>query len=320
MRSSVTFGLSLSLALASACAGNEPQPEGDELAGESALDGEADDLGKADALGSTFTYFSLRQDMRKCMWPLCGGYFVSRINRAKTRCADGKWAPSCYVAEVDLFGTGLTEAQIGELSPKLGGGSVLLRGKVESRPHEVFTSIPQLVASEAWQAYSVDEPEGTFVRVTSSGIVCITYPCYNTLHEAKINSTLHGNFSELDFDATGADDATLGKAYEQINTDDGLLVAGYRYWFYDGSWQKGRWVAQFYQRIQPAKPGDGCLVSGCSSQICGEASAGPVITTCEWQPIYACYQTATCARQPSGECAWTPTPELEACLAAPPSI
>jgi hypothetical protein len=40
-----------------------------------------------------------------------------------------------------------------------------------------------------------------------------------------------------------------------------------------------------------------------------------VISTCEWRDEYACYQTATCERQPDGQCGWTSTPELDACLA-----
>jgi hypothetical protein len=55
-----------------------------------------------------------------------------------------------------------------------------------------------------------------------------------------------------------------------------------------------------------------CVVSGCSGQICDEE---PRLTTCEWQPSYACYRSARCGRfGPDGSCAWEPTPELLACL------
>jgi hypothetical protein len=39
-----------------------------------------------------------------------------------------------------------------------------------------------------------------------------------------------------------------------------------------------------------------------------------VATTCEFRPEYACYQRATCERQPDGTCGFTPTPELTKCL------
>jgi hypothetical protein len=46
--------------------------------------------------------------------------------------------------------------------------------------------------------------------------------------------------------------------------------------------------------------------------------ASDLATTCEFKPEYACYRTARCERQPSGVCAFTQTPELQACLKNPP--
>jgi eight-cysteine-cluster-containing protein len=57
-----------------------------------------------------------------------------------------------------------------------------------------------------------------------------------------------------------------------------------------------------------------CFIGGCSSQICSDQE--DVVSTCEWREEYACYKTATCARQADGRCGWTPTPELRACLEA----
>lgn len=55
----------------------------------------------------------------------------------------------------------------------------------------------------------------------------------------------------------------------------------------------------------------GCVVSGCSGQICGEEE---VMSTCEFRPEYTCYKDALCERQDDGTCGWTPTPRLEQCL------
>jgi eight-cysteine-cluster-containing protein len=57
----------------------------------------------------------------------------------------------------------------------------------------------------------------------------------------------------------------------------------------------------------------GCMVGGCSSQLCAEEGSD-VVSTCEWRESYACYQTAKCERQASGQCGWTDTPELTQCL------
>jgi eight-cysteine-cluster-containing protein len=56
-----------------------------------------------------------------------------------------------------------------------------------------------------------------------------------------------------------------------------------------------------------------CFIGGCSSQLCSDAPGA--ISTCEWREEYACYRTAACERQADGVCAWTPTPELDMCLA-----
>jgi hypothetical protein len=61
-----------------------------------------------------------------------------------------------------------------------------------------------------------------------------------------------------------------------------------------------------------AAPQGRCYVGGCSSQICSDRE--DVISTCEWRPQYACYRTATCERQASGQCGWTMTSALQQCL------
>ena len=55
-----------------------------------------------------------------------------------------------------------------------------------------------------------------------------------------------------------------------------------------------------------------CYVGGCSSQICSDEPG--IVSTCIYSPSFACYKTATCERQTSGQCGWTETAELEMCL------
>lgn len=57
-----------------------------------------------------------------------------------------------------------------------------------------------------------------------------------------------------------------------------------------------------------------CNVGGCSGQLCS-SSSGPIYSTCELRPEYACYRSAICEVQDNGSCGWTSTPALEACLA-----
>lgn len=58
-----------------------------------------------------------------------------------------------------------------------------------------------------------------------------------------------------------------------------------------------------------------CYVGGCSAQLCSDKP--DMVSTCEYTATYACYKTATCERQASGQCGWTPTEKLTQCLAHP---
>ena len=60
-----------------------------------------------------------------------------------------------------------------------------------------------------------------------------------------------------------------------------------------------------------------CRKTGCSGQICSDKDT---VSTCEFRADYACYQAATCERQTNGQCGWTMTAELEACLKDPPPL
>jgi|GEM_PF-3879683 len=57
----------------------------------------------------------------------------------------------------------------------------------------------------------------------------------------------------------------------------------------------------------------GCVITGCSGQVCGEED---VITTCEYLEEYACYREGVCERQKDGTCGWTVDAALAACVNA----
>ena len=57
-----------------------------------------------------------------------------------------------------------------------------------------------------------------------------------------------------------------------------------------------------------------CSVGGCSSQVCGDPSE--VVTTCDWQPWYACFQQTSCGNfNADGSCGWHKTGAFIACMA-----
>src|SRR4051812_30262660 len=96
MQRSVKALVAMSVLSVSACASTGVE---DELAGESteeAVDGKADA-----AVDGAYTYFEVWADLRKCAAPVCGGFYMKRLNRSTTVCANGQAKASCYVPSLD---------------------------------------------------------------------------------------------------------------------------------------------------------------------------------------------------------------------------
>ena len=251
-------------------------------------------------IAANSTFYSVRPDLRRCVSPLCGGYFVKRVNMSSTRCADGRFRAECYVAELE--GNAQAESD----------GAQLVRGEIVARRYERFGNLGALRLSEAWKALGAKQPAGTFYLVRDRGVRCIAFPC-PTHHEAKLNSSFSRNIAGVNLEAAGLGDNT-SVANAAMTGPAGVIVAGH------DSPVKGPGgrsfelkATQVYVRNNSdrgsMKP---CFKTGCSSQICADHN---VVSTCEFRPEYECYQKATCERQSNGNCGFTKTPELTACLA-----
>lgn len=94
------------------------------------------------------------------------------------------------------------------------------------------------------------------------------------------------------------------EVYARVNSDNTYSLYG----------SEGFYIKLATSTPVRPKPVEGCVVGGCSSQLCVDASKGDMVTTCEYAEHYACYQTAICERQVSGQCGWTETPALSQCL------
>ncbi|HJT66476.1 MAG TPA: DUF6748 domain-containing protein [Pyrinomonadaceae bacterium] len=254
-----------------------------------------------DSLESTSSFYSFRRDLRKCASPRCGGYFVKLVNNARTRCADNRWAAECYVASIDW-----------NEQPEPENDRALLRGtmRLQGGPNGRFGV---LRVTEVWQAAGSTEPSGTFFRVRDRGIRCIAAPCA-THHEARLNSTQGRDIAGVDLGGAGAPEKWLNGATEAMTLPNGILVSG-NHAPVTGPAGRSQMLkaTQFYLRADKAtastlKP---CIKTGCSGQVCSDQE---VMTTCEYKTEYECYKKATCERQASGDCGFTPTPELNACL------
>lgn len=58
----------------------------------------------------------------------------------------------------------------------------------------------------------------------------------------------------------------------------------------------------------------GCIVTGCSSELCVDGSIGPVNSLCVWRDEYTCLKNAECETQDDGNCGWTKSEEYFSCI------
>lgn len=178
-------------------------PAGDELSND---DGELSADGKADGYDSTYTYYSVRHDTRRCVAPLCGGYWVKKVNSN---------AAEKYVAEMSFTKAGLDEYDLQTISV---AGSIV-RGWVNQKTFGSFGKLNVFAASEVWAAGSANpSPTGTYYRLTDKNFVCAKAPCFN-IGEAKLNDNDRATLS-------GLGGKLAGDAGTALFEDDKLIVAG----------------------------------------------------------------------------------------------
>jgi len=253
-----------------------------------------------DPLSRTATFFSLRADTRDCVSPMCGGYFVSRVNMSVTRCANGKYRGECYVAEIDWNGQKKTDVS-----------HLLVRGEIVAKRFPNFGNLGALRVTESWMTASDNKPNGTYYLVRDRGLRCITFPC-PTHHEAQLNARASQDIAGVELDKAGLGENNASVALAAMTAPDGVIIVGeHKKVNGPAGYMEVLQATQVYSRDKPQSATKPCIKTGCSSQVCADHD---VITTCEFRPEYACYQKAKCERQSNGNCGFTQTRELAACL------
>lgn len=174
------------------------------------------------ALGDLY-FLVTRPDLKKCMWPMCGGVYVKQINSEKTVCADGSSEDDCYIAQFDFDALGLDEEEVVDLATSAKAGHSIVRGTFGA-VDSPWSQVATLVASEAWIGQAETDAVGTFYGVKDSGIVCITYPC-GSLTERKLNTFEIGELAGLELATTGADKGAIDAAASSLQ-GDGVMVVG----------------------------------------------------------------------------------------------
>eukprot|EP00670_Eutreptiella_braarudii_P007284 CAMPEP_0174290080 /NCGR_PEP_ID=MMETSP0809-20121228/27491_1 /TAXON_ID=73025 ORGANISM="Eutreptiella gymnastica-like, Strain CCMP1594" /NCGR_SAMPLE_ID=MMETSP0809 /ASSEMBLY_ACC=CAM_ASM_000658 /LENGTH=222 /DNA_ID=CAMNT_0015388477 /DNA_START=22 /DNA_END=690 /DNA_ORIENTATION=+ len=168
----------------------------------------------------TGPYFSVRRDYRRCISPLCGGYWVSQVNKEATVCADGAKAPECYVAEFDWRGTDQTGA----------GDAALVQGRIAKKQYEVHGMLGVFkVTGGAWRGAATSGTAGTYYEATDDGIRCVIAPCFSMdVEELNTAVTTAGPVSGVDLNSVeGATERDRELAWDLFQGRDGhMLVAG----------------------------------------------------------------------------------------------
>jgi len=240
---------------------------------------ESEDLGSAALSNPNYGYFTARMDLRKCMSPMCGGWFVSRVNNSKTRCVDGSYASECYVEGIDLSATNLTDVEL---------GGAVLRGAIA--PVTINgQKWGSFAASEVWVPQTGSQRAGNVWRAKDNGIRCIKAPC-PSVSAAKLDTNAVRMISEVDLASTSvpATQKQIDVAMADVMSGaDGLLVAG---------------------TVAPAKGGGNELVATefyrrARNLACGSRGLGPCAKDeyCAFGPKADCGRSdapGTCTKRP----------------------
>lgn len=174
----------------------------------------------------TATYYRIKPDPRACPSPICGGWWVRRVNRDDTVCGDGAAAAQCYAASIDFSELQLTEQRRLALEQALSAGTTLVRGRLVRRPasQPPLKELDAFVATEIWLRSGTGATPGVVYRVEDNGLRCVRAPCF-WLHASVLNTTQHRNVSTLALAPSNASPTSIRRARAALD-DSGAIVEG----------------------------------------------------------------------------------------------
>ncbi|RYY75099.1 MAG: hypothetical protein EOO52_12400 [Gammaproteobacteria bacterium] len=195
----------------------------------------AQELQKPSPVKDNATTYTVKPDYRKCAFPMCGGWYLTPVNQYSLQLENDDEAyqhslllpNTIYVSNINYKALGLTAAQIQELETIFRSGQGLVGGNVVGLASLANFSTKTLNAQAAWTSPTKTTAVGPYLKVSSSGIVCITTPCpYFTAQ--VINSTYTTNFHELTFEKAELDREQEARAWQAVSSG-GLVLTGVKY-------------------------------------------------------------------------------------------
>lgn len=192
------------------------------------LEQRSDTVAQGSAPASSDYYF-ISRDMRKCMYPMCGGYFLSAVNRTTMRCVNGKMDKRCYMADADFSGLKISDSDLNGLFARSDNKLVVFHGKVEKNVIGSSGTYGRLVVDKAFSAVTEALP-GVWDRLYvayDNGIRCVKAPCPN-LDDIRLN------YDSSKLSITGVNYKNVVNATEkqleaasQALFNGGVVIAGY---------------------------------------------------------------------------------------------
>lgn len=172
--------------------------------------------------GPGATVYQLRNDMRMCPSPACGGFWASRVNFRLTTCLDSTGLAACYAASVDL--SALAPAVRPRARLALTAGRALVEGAFGRYPSSAGPQLAKLVAARVWIAAGSHDGADTVYRVVDTGLRCIRAPCFS-LRATVVNGTRSLMLSGLDLAGSGASPGDINRARAAL-AHGGVLASG----------------------------------------------------------------------------------------------
>lgn len=168
-------------------------------------------------------YYTIRRDFRKCISPICGGFFIKQNNLKATPCFDGVFRKECYVSSIDWSSLNVGYDQLAKFQSQT-DSRLILRGNLVPEKFDGFEEFAKLQVKEVFVAATKAPAKGTFVGLKDNGIVCVTIPCFST-DNLVLNQPNRSTISSFDLSQVGATPEQLEAANKAI-FNQGLIAVG----------------------------------------------------------------------------------------------